>query len=184
MSKDAEVKVTGKCNETGWYRIEYKGKVGYVSNNYLTVNSPEPEIPASITSEIYVLGQYITGVEPGTSVEDFLNGITRHGGATVKLLNKNGAEQTGVVCTGSILQVFDGTTLVTSYEIVIYGDVSGDGYVNTLDAIKVNRYTIGLGTLTGAYLEAADASRDKNVNTLDSIFINRFSIGVVTINQK
>ena len=82
------------------------------------------------------------------------------------------------------MQVFDGSTLIKSYEIVIYGDVSGDGNINTLDAIKVNRYTIGLATLSGAFLEAADASRDTRINTLDSIFINRYSIGLVTINQK
>lgn len=35
LYENDEVKVTGKCNETGWYRIEYRGKVGYVSGNYL-----------------------------------------------------------------------------------------------------------------------------------------------------
>lgn len=30
-----EIKVLGKCNETGWYKIEYKNSIGYVSNNYL-----------------------------------------------------------------------------------------------------------------------------------------------------
>ena len=28
------VVVTGQCNETGWYRIDYKGDVGYVCNEY------------------------------------------------------------------------------------------------------------------------------------------------------
>ena len=32
---DTPVTVTGKCNETGWYRISYNGAVGYVSNQYL-----------------------------------------------------------------------------------------------------------------------------------------------------
>lgn len=32
------VEVTGKCNETGWYEVVYEGKVGYVSNNYLSEN--------------------------------------------------------------------------------------------------------------------------------------------------
>ena len=184
LSKDQEVKVTGQCNETGWYRIEYKGKVGYVSNNYLTVTNPKPVIPPSASSEVYKIGKYLTGVQPGTTVADFLKGITLNGGATVKLLDKDGAEKTGVVGTGNVLAVYGDGKLVASYEIVIYGDVSGDGHINTLDAIKVNRYTIGLAALSGAYLEAADASRDTNVNTLDSIFINRFSIGLVTINQK
>lgn len=37
-----EVKVTGQCNETGWYRIAFYGRVGYVSNNYLVEENPVP----------------------------------------------------------------------------------------------------------------------------------------------
>lgn len=35
LSTNQEVIVLGKCNETGWYKIEYKNSIGYVSNNYL-----------------------------------------------------------------------------------------------------------------------------------------------------
>ena len=37
------VTVTGQCNETKWYRIDYNGKTGYVSSNYLTDTKPEEE---------------------------------------------------------------------------------------------------------------------------------------------
>jgi uncharacterized protein YgiM (DUF1202 family) len=36
LSTNQEVTVTGQCNETGWYAIEYKGSTGYVSNKYLS----------------------------------------------------------------------------------------------------------------------------------------------------
>lgn len=36
LKANEEVKVTGKCNETGWYRISYAGSTGYVSDKYLT----------------------------------------------------------------------------------------------------------------------------------------------------
>lgn len=35
LSYNQEVAVTGSCNETGWYRIDYNGSVGYVSGSYL-----------------------------------------------------------------------------------------------------------------------------------------------------
>ncbi len=35
LSTNDEVKVTGQCAETSWYRIEYNGQVGYVNNSYL-----------------------------------------------------------------------------------------------------------------------------------------------------
>lgn len=40
LSKAQEVHVTGQCNESNWYRIEYDGAVGYVSNDYLVNEKP------------------------------------------------------------------------------------------------------------------------------------------------
>lgn len=41
LSTLQEVVVTGQCNETGWYRVEYAGQVAYVSNSYLQDTKPE-----------------------------------------------------------------------------------------------------------------------------------------------
>lgn len=43
LSANNEVKVTGQCNETGWYRIEYDGGVAYVSDSYLVDNKVETQ---------------------------------------------------------------------------------------------------------------------------------------------
>ena len=40
LKKNGEVKVTGICRETGWYRIFYNSGEAYVSNNYLSMHSP------------------------------------------------------------------------------------------------------------------------------------------------
>ncbi len=40
LSTGNEVTVTGQCNETGWYRINYNGSTAYVSNSYLIDNKP------------------------------------------------------------------------------------------------------------------------------------------------
>lgn len=56
LSKAQEVHVTGQCNETGWYRIEYSSSVGYVSNNYLIDEKPveeEPTQPSEPSSNWY-----------------------------------------------------------------------------------------------------------------------------------
>lgn len=53
LSTNDEVKVTGKCNETGWYRIEYSDGVAYVSDSYLVDNRVETkpaETPANNSS--------------------------------------------------------------------------------------------------------------------------------------
>ncbi len=55
LSTNDEVKVTGQCAETNWYRIEYSGGVAYVSDSYLgndkvVVEQPKTEQTAQSTS--------------------------------------------------------------------------------------------------------------------------------------
>lgn len=37
------VHVTGKCQQTGWYRIDYNGKTGYVSDRYMSDSKPQSQ---------------------------------------------------------------------------------------------------------------------------------------------
>ena len=56
---EAEVHITGQCNETGWYRIELDGAVAYASGDYLVSEMPvwneetvEENTPATSTSTL------------------------------------------------------------------------------------------------------------------------------------
>lgn len=55
LSTNDEVKVTGKCTETGWYRIEYSDGIAYVSNEYLVDEKVEVQAsaPAQNSSEVF-----------------------------------------------------------------------------------------------------------------------------------
>ena len=71
LSTNQEVAVTGQCNETGWYRIDYNGQTAYVSNNYLSdakveVATPEQSASSgggssSSSSSAYNLDDYPVG---------------------------------------------------------------------------------------------------------------------------
>ena len=41
LSKNQEVTVTGQCNETGWYRIEFGDETAYVDYKYLSETKVE-----------------------------------------------------------------------------------------------------------------------------------------------
>ena len=45
LALNQTVTVTGQCNETGWYRIDYNGSAAYVSNNYLGDSKVEVQQP-------------------------------------------------------------------------------------------------------------------------------------------
>ena len=60
LSTNDEVKVTGKCNETGWYRIEYSDGIAYVSDEYLVDEKVEAKAsaPAPAASNLPTYARY------------------------------------------------------------------------------------------------------------------------------
>jgi uncharacterized protein YgiM (DUF1202 family) len=51
LSAAQAVAVTGKCNETGWYRIEYNGGEAFVSDSYLVNEKPVQQEPTTQPSD-------------------------------------------------------------------------------------------------------------------------------------
>lgn len=171
-------------------KVKCKSESGDTKTYTITVvreEEPKPDVSDKWTliSDTYVIGEsYITGVSPQTQVSAFLSGL-KTDNCTVKVFNSSGKEKTGTISTGDKLEVYCNDTLVMTRQIVIYGDVNGDGMVDVLDIIRINRHTLGLSTLKSVYLEAADANRKGDgVDVLDIIVTNRHTLGLTTIKQK
>ena len=170
---------------TNTINVKCKSASGSTRTYKLTVVRKEAAKPTgTLSSTKYTVGdKYITGITPGTKASNFLAGLSVDGG-TAKLVGANGKQNRGLAATGNKVEVYVDNKKKTSYEVVIYGDVNGDGEINVLDMIKVNRHILGLDKLSGVYLAAADANRKGDgLNVLDMIYINRHALGLSTIKQ-
>ena len=78
LSENQEVTVTGQCNETGWYRIDYNGTVAYVSNNYLVDSKPEVETEETeVNTEVTTENELVTETEmPETEPATEISGVS------------------------------------------------------------------------------------------------------------
>ena len=81
LSKSQEVKVTGQCNETKWYRITLNGTTAYVSNNYLSDKKPvaestpsTPSTPPANEQNSTVQAVY-SGNEIGDGLDEYRKGL-------------------------------------------------------------------------------------------------------------
>lgn len=165
-----KVTCTSQSGEAREYTITV-ARVGMGSGDY------------TLTSDKYVVGNYITGVAPGTTVDNFLAGFTCEG-TTLSVLNSSGGQKTGNVATGDRLAVYKDGALVGLIDIVIYGDVSGDGQINIVDLVRINRHTLNISKLSGCSLTAADVSKNGSVNIQDLVMINRHTLKIALITQK
>ena len=59
------------------------------------------------------------------------------------------------------------------------GDVNDSGTVNVQDVVLVQKYVLGLGTLTDAQKAVADVNGDGNVNVQDVTLIMQFALGLI-----
>ncbi len=67
LSKNQEVAVTGQCNETGWYRINYNNGEGFVSNKYL---ADEPVAAAANVAQAQAGTKTTSSTSTGDPVTD------------------------------------------------------------------------------------------------------------------
>lgn len=61
-----------------------------------------------------------------------------------------------------------------------YGDVDGNGSVNSNDALCVLVYSVGNAKFTEQQMLAADVNADGNVNSADALNILQYSVGTLT----
>ncbi len=158
---------------------------GAVRTYTLTVTREgvDPGTP-HITVNNILPGKIVTGVEPGTAVADLMATVQAYNG-TVALVGANGkAKAEGVIATGDSLQLHTGDKLYATYPIIIYGDVNGDGKINSQDLRRVQRHILGVAVVAGHPLTAADANRDGKVNSQDLRRTQRHILGLVKTLQQ
>lgn len=140
---------------------------------------PEGERP-TITGEDYILTEdVVTGVQPGTDVQKFVDALKIEKG-TGRLVDADGKVKTdGKVATGDILQLMNGQSVHDEYPVVIYGDVNGDGAINSQDLRRAQRHILGVKAVEGYPLAAADANRDGTVDSRDLRRTQRYILGIL-----
>lgn len=135
----------------------------------------------AITSS-YPIGEYVTGILPETGVADVLSGISAQN-CSVKVLKADGTENTGIVGTGNKVTVYVNEQPVKQYEVVIYGDVNGDGKVSNVDVVLMQRHILGITPQSGASLQAANTNKDGSISNIDVVIAQRHILGLSSISQ-
>ena len=130
-----------------------------------TGGTTRPDAPV-ITGKVYTVTDTVTKVEPETTVTDFIKNLAVTNGVAV-IHSAAGEKKDGLVGTGDILRLYNGSTLCASYPIIIYGDVNGDGKVSSFDLRVAQKHILSIDTVDGYYLTAADSNKDGKLTSFD-----------------
>ena len=170
-------KVNAKTN--GIYTIYVKDKAGNISSKTIKITNikKEPEKLTISATNYKIDGNYITNIKPETKVSEVKNDVKSNREYEIQKTDGTKLTENDIVATGYKVKFATGET----YEIVVNGDVSGDGKITITDIAKIKKHIIILEKLTGAYLKAGDVNENDTVTVTDLAKIKKVIIGLVNL---
>ena len=183
----------GVQNGERWDKVVLQnGIVGYVFQSYLkeVPNVVESKLEEGILVEfdniLDVNGNEISNLNINNlKVSNIRNLINTN--MIIEFYRASGEklEENENVGTGSRLIIKNNNgEIVYEYKFILYGDVNGDGYINSLDVLVLQKHILEIKPLTGEFLKAGNISRNGNTPTsLDVLKIQKYILELADIKQ-
>ena len=178
--------------QTGNTNIQVFSEEDEDINQSIQVNVIEKiaEEDLRFSENIQVNGNEISGIEEeNRTVEKLLENIFVSEKYQVQIVDKSGniLQNQNLVGTGSKVQIYtntDNQILVTEFEIIIYGDVDGNGKINSVDLLKLQRHILELEELDFLSQKAGNINKNgKKPTSVDLLLIQRHILGLKQIVQ-
>lgn len=104
----------------------------------------------------------------------------------IEIVNKKNEliEDTGIVGTGSKIRIKEDGKVIRQYQIIVYGDANGDGKINSVDLLVLQRHILQIEPLKQIYKKASNINKDgKNPTSVDLLLIQRHILNLKQIEQ-
>ena len=161
---------------------------GTGANGATKADGSTPDNPTTVTNDFVAMlgvskvGSYIKGYGVGTTIIDIKNKAIS--GATITIKDASGT----VKSDGSLIATGDQINIKNSageenYVYVLYGDLTGDGEINSADLLKLRQHLLGINNLGGAYATSANVTKDSEINSADILKIRQYLLGMSNIDQ-
>lgn len=158
--------VTSETNEDKTYSI----KIIKTFDTEMTVDELINKIDVK-TNENYI---YIT--TPKTAVTSLVNNINKNSAsAEVKILDKSAkTKSSGYLNTNDTITIKMISGEEKVFNIAVLGDANGDGVVDIVDLLRVQKHILKSSTLKETNFEAADTNLDSKVDILDLLRVRKY----------
>ena len=177
------VKGTGKFDlnkDVTVLEIIVTSAAGTTSTYKITVNKVDEVVltPDEILAKMQISnkGGYISGFDLGSDANSFNKLLNSVYPKAVSQISEN-----KVLYTGMNIKITSGIT--SNYTVVIYGDNNGDGVIDILDLLKIQKHLLGVNKLKNAYLNASDVNKDGVIDIIDLLKMRKHILNVNKIEQ-
>ena len=160
------------------------------SNIEKTINiqviEPIGEDELKFDESLLVDGNEISGIDyKNNTVEEIKKLITTN--YDIEIYNKDNKllENTNLVGTGCKIKILKDGVTITEYQVILYGDVNGDGKINSVDLLVLQRHILEIEKFDGIFLKAGNINKNgKKPTSVDLLLIQRHILGLKIIEQR
>lgn len=142
------------------------------------------------SKNLKVQGNIITSInEEERTKQGFLGNVLVSEKYKIRIINEDGIEiqENQLIGTGTRIQILKNSEeqeIITEYITIIYGDVNGDGKINSVDLLKLQRHILEIESLDKYSQIAGNISKDgRRPTSRDLLLIQRDILGLSKIEQ-
>ena len=151
----------------------------------ITVVRKMQESEVQFTAPLILNNLDVSGIDYNqNTVGDIKNNIISN--LEIEIINsKNEVLSNDVIIgTGNKIQVKEDGKILKEYQIILYGDVNGDGKINSVDLLVLQRHILEIETLDDIYQKSANIRKNANKpSSVDLLLIQRHILGLQIIKQ-
>lgn len=93
-------------------------------------------------------------------------------------------EDNSLIGTGSKIRVKENGNILREYKIILYGDSNGDGRINSVDLLVLQRHILEIESLDDIFIKASNVRRvGVKPTSIDLLLIQRHILGLQEIKQ-
>ncbi len=166
------------------YTIEVIAKDGYTTQEY-KLNITRDSTTYTLINPIYTINRddnYIVGMEPNYKLDDFIttfdNDLTM-----VHFYDKENnliSDLTALTSSYMKVRLEKDDIVYDELEVIVLGDVNGDGKINVGDKAMINNHILMISLLSDYPFIAANINGDGAVNVGDKAILNNYILMIIS----
>ena len=127
-----------------------------------------------ISDKYKISANYISRIPIGTTVADFKANVTSNEELIIKDKNGNVLQETDILTTGVILNAGE----AKQYNLVLIGDINGDGKLSITDLVKLKLFSVNILTPNTIEKIAGDMNGDGKLSITDLVQLKLKLVGI------
>ena len=151
----------------------------------ITVVRKMQEAEVQFTAPLILNNLDVSGIDyTQNTVGDIKNNIISNLEIVIVNSNNEILSDDAIIGTGNKIQVKEDGKILKEYQIIVYGDVNGDGKINSVDLLVLQRHILEIETLDDIYQKSANIRKNANKpSSVDLLLIQRHILGLQIIKQ-